>query len=101
MVVGWVGLLAGCQMRGDLRPLSSEAPPPPAFVEAPANCIASRARFALGRRITGPLLEELRMRSGARMARLVLPDDAPLPYHPQRLIVDVESTGRVVAVRCG
>jgi len=57
-------------------------------------------RFALGQRINAPLLEEMRMRSGAFMARTVLPDDAPMSFVAGRLLVDVESSGRVVAVRC-
>ena len=101
MILLAVGALAGCQMRGDVRPLSSEAPPPPAFVDAPPRCTAARSRFALGRIITKPLLEELRMRTGARTARTALPQDPPLPYHSARLIVDIEPTGRVVATRCG
>lgn len=91
----------GCQFRGEPRPLSSGALPPPAFIDAPTRCTAARARFALGRRISAPLLEEMRMRTGARRARAVLPTDADAPYDAARLIVDIESNGRVVAVRCG
>jgi hypothetical protein len=93
-------LLGGCQFRGEPRPLSSEAPPPPAFVDAPARCTAARARFGLGRRIIAPLLEEMRMRTGARRARLVLATDPEIPFDAARLIVDIEPNGRVVGVRC-
>ena len=94
-------LLDGCQFRGEPPPLSSEALPPPAFVDAPARCTAARARFALGRRITAALLEEMRMRTGARQARLVLPTDPDIPFDAARLIVDIEPNGRVVGMRCG
>lgn len=94
-------LLGGCQFRGEPRPLSSEAQPPPAFVDAPAHCTAARARFGLGRRITAPLLEEMRMRTGARRARLVLATDPDTPFDAARLIVDIEPNGRVVGIRCG
>ena len=93
--------LGACQFRGEHRPLSSEAPPPPTFIDPPAHCTAARARFGLGRRITPPLLEELRMHSGARRARAVLPTDASQPHDAARLLVDIEPDGRVVAVRCG
>ena len=93
-------LLSGCQFRREPRPLSSEALPPPTFVDAPARCTAARARFALGRRITAALLEEMRMRTGARQARLVLPTDPDIPFDAARLIVDIEPNGRVVGVRC-
>lgn len=94
-------LLGGCQFRGEPRPLSSEALPPPAFVDAPARCTATRARFALGRRITAALLEEMRIRTGARQARLVLPTDPDIPFDAARLIIDIEPNGRVVGMRCG
>ena len=94
-------LLSGCQFRGESRPLSSEALPPPAFVDAPARCTAARARFALGRRITAALLEEMRIRTGARQARLVLPTDPHIPFDAARLIIDIEPNGRVVGMRCG
>jgi hypothetical protein len=93
-------LLGGCQFRGEPRALSSEALPPPAFVDAPARCTAARARFALGRRITAALLEEMRIRTGARQARLVLPTDPDIPFDAARLIVDIEPNGRVVGMRC-
>lgn len=95
------GLAAGCQMRGDVRPLSSEAPPPPAFVPAPGACQAAAARFALGRQITAPLLEEMRSRVGAESARTAFATDPALPVDLKRLIVDIEPTGRIVGLRCG
>lgn len=93
-------VLAGCQFRSEPRPLSSEALPPPPFVDAPARCTAARARFGLGRRITMPLLEEMRMRTGACRAS-VLATDPETPFDAARLIVDIEVNGRVVGVRCG
>lgn len=95
------GLAAGCQMRGDVRPLSSEAPPPPVFAPPPDNCQAAGARFALGRQITAPLLEEMRARAGARSARTAVATDPVIAIDPQRLIVDIEPAGRIVGLRCG
>src|SRR5687767_14472316 len=46
--------LAGCQTRGDVRPFSSEVPPPPQFVALAEKCNANDARFALGQKITPP-----------------------------------------------
>jgi hypothetical protein len=97
-----VASLAGCQMRGDVRPLSSELPPPPAFGAAPQECRASEARYALGRIIDAPLLEEMRARAGAASARTVLASDPPSrDTDMTRLDVDVEPTGRIVAAHCG
>lgn len=94
-------LAAGCQMRGDVRPLSSEAPPPPVFNPPPHTCQAAGARFALGRRITAPLIDEMRSRAGARSARTALASDPAMAVDPQRLIVDIEPSGRIVGLRCG
>ncbi|MDM0055385.1 hypothetical protein [Variovorax fucosicus] len=95
-------LAAGCQMRGEVRPLSSEIPPPPAFVAAPEACLAARSRFALGQRISLPLLEELRQRTGARRARAQRIDDPQKNAESDaaRLTVDVEPSGRIVGARC-
>ena len=93
--------LEACQWPGEPRSRSPEALPPPAFTDAPAVCTAARARFGLGLRASLPLLEEMRLRAGARRVRTVLPADAPLPYDAARLIVDLEAGGRVVAARCG
>ena len=93
--------LAGCQMRGDVRPLSSELPPPPVFAAPPEGCQPGGARFALGRTITAPLLEEMRMRAGARLARTALPNDAPPAADAQRLTVDIDPAGRILGLRCG
>jgi hypothetical protein len=102
--IAWTALaclmaVAGCQSVPP-GPMSPNLPPPPEFVDAPPSCTASRMHFALGKRINAPLLEEMRMRSGAFMARTVLPDDAPMAFLAGRLLVDVEASGRVVSVRC-
>ncbi len=94
-------LAAGCQVRGDVRPLSSEAPPPPVFAPPPESCQAAGARFALGRQITAPLLEEMRARSGARSARTAVATDPAMAIDLQRLIVDIDPSGRILGLRCG
>ena len=96
-----VVLAAGCQMRGDVRPLSSEVPPPPVFVDAPQACSAARSRFALGQGISAPLLEEMRQRTGARRARAQRIDGPPNnDIDAARLTVDIEPSGRIVGARC-
>jgi hypothetical protein len=94
--------LPGCQMRGDVRPASSDIEPPPAFAQTPETCRAAEARFAMGRQISAPLLEEVRQRAGARQARTALPGDAPsIEADATRLTVEIEPTGRIVGARCG
>lgn len=96
--------VAGCQSKPEFRPLTSEAPPPPTFVTVPAEeaCQAGQARYALGRPIDAPLLEEMRTRTGSKSARTA-PAGTPLPppADPARLNVDLDPQGLVVAARCG
>nr|WP_256354269.1 I78 family peptidase inhibitor [Variovorax sp. dw_308] len=98
-----VATVAGCQMRGDVRPLSSELPPPPNFAGTmPQECRATEARFALGKPIDASTLEEMRLRAGARSARSVRPTDPPpRDVDATRLNVDIEASGRIVGARCG
>ncbi len=92
--------LTGCQMRGDVRPFSSEVPPPPQFVPAAERCNAADARFALGQTMTLPLLEDARGRTGARSAITAKPGETPAPPDPMRLIIEVDPTGKMVGARC-
>jgi hypothetical protein len=96
--------IAGCQAQPEFRPLTSEAPPPPSFVTVPAEeaCQATQARYALGRPLTAPLLEEMRTRTGSKSARSAAAGTPlPAPADPARLNVDLDPQGLVVAARCG
>ncbi|WP_295984342.1 hypothetical protein [uncultured Variovorax sp.] len=94
--------LAACQSPPADRPLTSEVPEPPSFVTPPDSCQAASVRFGLGLRITQQLLEEMRQRSGARMARTVLATEPADPAQDMmRLNVQVEPNGRVVGAYCG
>ncbi|WP_083745443.1 hypothetical protein [Variovorax sp. KK3] len=93
--------LGGCQFHGTVPPFSAEGLPPPAFTDAPGRCTSARIRFALGQQVSRPLLEEMRLRAGARRAMALAPTDEHVPYDSLRLIVDIENNGRVVAARCG
>ncbi|MEJ1170599.1 I78 family peptidase inhibitor [Variovorax sp. CCNWLW235] len=96
--------IAGCQAQPEFRPLTSEAPPPPSFVTVPAEeaCQAAQARYALGRPLTPPLLEEMRTRTGSKSARTSAAGTPLLvPADPARLNVDLDPQGLVVAARCG
>ena len=37
--------LTGCQMRGDVRPLSSDIVPPPVMVDVPVQCRDEKGRI--------------------------------------------------------
>ncbi|MGR4872016.1 hypothetical protein ACIPRI_24470 [Variovorax sp. LARHSF232] len=92
--------LTGCQMRSDVRPFSSEVPPPPQFASAAERCNAADARFALGQTMTPPLLDDARGRTGARSAITAKPGETPAPPDPMRLIIEVDPAGKMVGARC-
>ena len=75
--------LAGCQSPPADRPLTSEVPEPPGFAPPPETCQAGAARFGLGLRVSPLLIEEMRQRAGARMARTVLPRGSTSRWRPQ------------------
>lgn len=94
--------LAGCQSPPADRPLTSEVPEPPGFAPPPETCQAAAARFGLGLRVSPLLVEEMRQRAGARMARTVLPADSPGSVQDAtRLNIQVEPGGRVAGAYCG
>lgn len=71
--------------------------PPPASL-----CNAQAAQFVVGQNSTGTVMESARVRSGAQMARILRPGQAvTLEFDAQRLNLQVDATGRIVAVRCG
>lgn len=73
--------------------------------EAPAlatPCNAQPAQFAVGQSSTATVLESARVRSGAQMARILRPGQMiTKEFNAQRLNLEVDATGRIIAVRCG
>ena len=94
--------LAACQSPPADRPLTSEVPEPPSFVTPPDTCQAASVRFGLGLRITQQLLEEMRQRACARIARTVRATEASDPAQDMmRLNVQFYPNVRVVCSYCG
>ena len=95
-----LALLAGCSSMG--TPWSSggatTAPPP-----APKQiCNAQPAQSFVGRTNTSQNLEQARQRSGAAMARVLHPGQITTKeFNAERLNLEVDATGRILAVRCG
>lgn len=82
---------------------SQPAMPPAAAPPAIANaCDAAPAQFALGQTQTAPLVEEVRQKSGALMARVLRPNQAvTMEFSGDRVNVVVDAANKVTAVRCG
>lgn len=94
-----LALLAGCTQLGPSAPAR-----PMGASQAPVggNCDAQGAQWAVGKSGTARVVEEARVRAGARMAR-VLHQGRPVmqDFDAQRLSLEVDGSGKVVAARCG
>jgi len=100
--VAVVGLMmAGCSSIG---PGSSPAPAPIGASTAPVGgeCNAQGAQAAVGKNATAKVVEEARVRSGARLARVLRPGQMiTKEFDGQRLNLEVDASGKIIAVRCG
>ena len=74
-------------------------------VPAPAPavmCNAQPAQSAVGKNSTASVMESARAKSGAQMARILRPGQmVTKEFDAQRLNLEVDGNGRIVAVRCG
>jgi hypothetical protein len=109
LAAGLVGVatLAGCSGYG--QPAASSSPtapsttsPSPVAPPPTTECNAQPAQFAVGQNSTATIMESARVRSGAHMARILRPGQMiTKEFNAQRLILEVDGSGRIVAVRCG
>lgn len=71
-------------------------------VHGSGACQADAARSLVGRQASGDLGAEAMRLSGARALRWIRPGDVmTMDYREDRLNVELDSTNRVQAVRCG
>lgn len=99
-----LALLAGCSSmdapwsKGRPGADRDRAPAP-----APKQiCNAQPAQSFVGRTNTSQNLEQARQRSGAAMARILHPGQMTTKeFNAERLNLEVDATGRILAVRCG
>jgi hypothetical protein len=96
-----IGMLLGCQSRHAFRPLSSELRRVPDVLSMAQACKAGGGRVALGVFVDHAMLNEARWRAGASTAATVWPGDPPLAYESERLLIDVDESGRGKVARCG
>lgn len=102
-----VAILSGCSGYG--QPAAAPGPAAPsATVTAPAapapvsECNAQPAQFAVGQNSTAAVVESARARAGAHIARILRPGQmVTKEFNAQRLNLEVDASGRIVAVRCG
>lgn len=97
--LGVAALIGGCASHGQ-APAPTQ---PQAQAPAPeALCNAQPAQAAVGQSSTASVVESARARSGARMVRILRPGQmVTKEFDTQRLNLEVDANGRILAVRCG
>ncbi|RYF07828.1 MAG: proteinase inhibitor I78 [Comamonadaceae bacterium] len=93
-------LAAGCTT----GPLASAPPPAIGANTGPVGgtCDAQGAKAVVGQNSTAKTVEDARVRSGAVMARVLRPGQmVTKEFDAQRLNLDVDANGRIIAARCG
>lgn len=85
-------LLAACAQQQSVPAPAAEA----------GGCHAQAAQFAIGYASTDALAAEVRRRSGARVLRVIRPDEVTtMEYNGDRINLEVNGGNRVTRVRCG
>ncbi len=98
--------LTGCASHGPApaapgSPAASAPSPSPASAMVVA-CNAQPAQFAVGQNSTASIMESARVRAGAQMARILRPGQmVTKEFNAQRLNLQVDANGRILAVNCG
>lgn len=91
--------LSGC-MAARQAPMLPAVPDP--SLDAGGTCNAEAARFLLGKTVDERIGELARVRSGARLVRVLRPGvPADDDKRDSRLDLEVDSLGQAIAVRCG
>ena len=66
------------------------------------TCKAQPAQSAVGKNSTAKVVEAARVSAGALMARIIRPGQmVTKEFDAERLNLEVDAAGRIVAVRCG
>lgn len=93
--IGTLALLAGCSTKDTSWGNRATAP-------VGGICDAQLAQGMVGQSSTARVVEEARIQSGAHLARVLRPGQIMTKeYDVQRLNLEVDGSGRVIAVRCG
>ncbi|MDO9402746.1 MAG: I78 family peptidase inhibitor [Polaromonas sp.] len=93
-------LLAACAAPSSGNP--STAIPGTAGPAAGGTCNAAPAQAVLGRVATAAVVEDARQRSGARMARVLRPNQVvTMEFSAERLNLSVDAASKITRVTCG
>jgi hypothetical protein len=67
-----------------------------------SGCNSDAAQYAVGKTATPELFEQLQQRAGAKVTRLVRPDDAmTMDFNSERLTITTDNALVIQTARCG
>lgn len=83
-------------------PSNADSSKPAPAARPTQNCNTQNAQWAVGKTNTEHNINEARKRAGAYMARVLRPGQ-PITreFNAERLNLEVDATGRIIAARCG
>ncbi|PIF19188.1 MULTISPECIES: I78 family peptidase inhibitor [unclassified Acidovorax] len=94
--------VAGCAGYGQTPALSAGSAAAGSGSSPASLCNAQPAQFVVGQNSTASVVESARQRSGAQTARILRPGQIiTKEYDTQRLNLEVDGTGRILAAKCG
>lgn len=102
-IVAVTALAAGCSVIPSQRPGPQTGRSSPSPAPRPVQqCNQAGAQWAVGKANTEHNINEARKRSGAYMARVLRPGQVTTrEFNAERLNLEVDATGRIIAARCG
>lgn len=103
LIVGSLGLLAGCApIPGSSATEHGSAPPPPRVSEREDACGAQRVQDRIGRQHDESLTASIRQESGAVALRVIRPGHAyTMDYRGERINVHIDEGGVITSIGCG
>lgn len=102
LMFGLVAVLTTACSTVSLGPAPSQSSSAATAPRPLQRCDSSAAQWAVGKTNTQKNIEDARQRSGSRMARVLRPGQPTTrDINPERLNLELDSTGRITAARCG
>ena len=103
LLVGGLGLLAGCApMSNSSATVHETAPQPPRVSEREDACGAQRVQDRIGRQHDESLTESIRQESSAVALRVIRPGHAyTMDYRSERINVHIDESEIITSIGCG
>lgn len=97
-----VWLSVACTLSACARSAPLVADAPTSSIQVGGTCNLADVQFVMGKTVDERLAEEARHRSGARVVRVLRPEQAAtLEFNPSRLNLRADKQGIVITADCG